>query len=98
MSSTVHARILCERLKLANASPRCGAKRRDGEPCRGAAMVNGRCRMHGGRSTGPRTAEGKARIAAAAFKHGHYTAGAKRERAEARAAYLVLRAMLAGGP
>ena len=87
LSSTPQARIMRERLKLANASPRCGAKRRDGEPCRGAAMVNGRCRMHGGRSTGPRPAEGKARIAAAAFRHGYYTAEAKRERAEARAAY-----------
>ena len=29
-----------------------------------------RCRLHGGLSTGPRTAEGKARIAAAHWKHG----------------------------
>ena len=27
---------------------RCSAKRRDGGPCRQAAMMNGRCRMHGG--------------------------------------------------
>jgi len=31
----------------------CGAHARTtGEPCRGAAMPNGRCRMHGGKSTG----------------------------------------------
>ena len=42
-------------LALANASRRCGARCRDGERCRGAAMANGRCRMHGGPSTGPRT-------------------------------------------
>ena len=31
----------------------CGAKARStGEPCRGAAMKNGRCRLHGGLSTG----------------------------------------------
>lgn len=31
----------------------CGAHARTtGEPCRGAAMANGRCRMHGGKSTG----------------------------------------------
>ena len=95
MSSTLHARILCERLELANASPRCGAKRRDCEPCRGAAMVNGRCRMHGGRSTGPRTAEGKARIAAAAFRHGYYSAEAKRERQQARLNLATLRELLA---
>lgn len=26
----------------------CGAKTRSGKPCRGSAMANGRCRMHGG--------------------------------------------------
>jgi len=30
----------------------CGAKTRSGEPCKGHAMANGRCRMHGGSSTG----------------------------------------------
>lgn len=30
----------------------CGAKTRSGEPCKNAAMPNGRCRMHGGKSTG----------------------------------------------
>ena len=33
--------------------------------CRAWAMPNGRCRVHGGASTGPRTAEGKARVVAA---------------------------------
>ena len=30
----------------------CGAKTRSGEPCKGKAMANGRCRLHGGKSTG----------------------------------------------
>jgi len=31
----------------------CGAKTRaTGKPCRGSAMANGRCRLHGGASTG----------------------------------------------
>ncbi len=34
----------------------CGAKTRAGAPCRNIPMKNGRCRMHGGGSTGPRTA------------------------------------------
>ena len=34
-------------------SPRCGAKTRVGTPCKAPAMKNGRCRMHGGKSTGP---------------------------------------------
>ncbi len=43
----------------AREAPRCGAHARTtGKPCRGAAMANGRCRMHGGKSTGPRTPEG----------------------------------------
>ena len=28
----------------------CGAKRRDGKPCKAPAMENGRCRIHGGKS------------------------------------------------
>jgi hypothetical protein len=39
-----------EALKLA---PKCGAyARTTGNPCKNASMPNGRCRMHGGRSTG----------------------------------------------
>ena len=30
----------------------CGAKTRSGQPCKSKAMANGRCRMHGGKSTG----------------------------------------------
>ncbi len=33
--------------------------------CRAWAMENGRCRVHGGASTGPKTLEGKARVVAA---------------------------------
>ena len=36
-------------------------------------MANGRCRMHGGASTGPRTAEGLARIKKARTVHGRYS-------------------------
>jgi hypothetical protein len=39
-----------EALKLA---PKCLAHARTtGEPCKNASMKNGRCRMHGGKSTG----------------------------------------------
>ena len=61
-------------LPLAQSSPRCGARARNGNPCRSAAMANGRCRMHGGASTGPRTAEGVARIKKARTVHGRYSA------------------------
>ena len=59
-----------EALKLA---PKCGAHARTtGNPCKNASMPNGRCRMHGGRSTGrPET-------------HGQRTKKAKTERQEIR--------------
>lgn len=44
----------------------CGAKRhRDGQPCQAKSEPGKRrCRFHGGRSTGPRTPEGRARALA----------------------------------
>src|SRR6185503_20738700 len=72
-------------LAVADACPRCGAKRRrGGGTCRAPAMANGRCRLHGGKSTGPRTPEGLERSRRARFVHGYYTAEAKAARAEAR--------------
>lgn len=59
-------------LALANAAPRCGANTRAGTSCCAPAMANGRCRMHGGLSTGPRTPEGLARSRTANWKHGDY--------------------------
>ena len=53
---------------------RCGAKTRRGTECqRPAHKRNGRCGLHGGRSTGARTPEGLRRISAANLKHGRYT-------------------------
>ena len=53
-------------------APWCGARTRAGGSCLGLAMVSGRCRMHGGASTGPRTAVGLARMVAAKTAHGRY--------------------------
>jgi hypothetical protein len=60
-------------------APRCGARTRNGTPCMGSAMTNGRCRMHGGRSTGPRTPQGLARSRKARWKHGRYSLRARAE-------------------
>jgi len=50
---------------------RCLAKTRKGTPCQNPVVADrNRCRMHGGKSTGPRTLEGKARSIAAHTKHG----------------------------
>ena len=43
----------------------CGAKTRQGTSCKNTRLYkNGRCKNHGGLSTGPRTEEGKARALA----------------------------------
>jgi hypothetical protein len=51
---------------------RCGAKNRRGLPCLGrpATERNGRCRFHGGLSTGPKTPETRAK-SIAAMQAGH---------------------------
>jgi hypothetical protein len=43
----------------------CGAKKKDGTPCRMSPMPNGRCRLHGGKSL--------AGIASPLFKDGRYS-------------------------
>lgn len=64
---------------LSKAVP-CGAKTRGGSPCQCPGMANGRCRLHGGLSTGPKTDEGIERIRRAVTKHGKYSASAKAEK------------------
>ena len=55
-------------------SGRCGAQTRKGARCQSPAMPNGRCRMHGGKSTGAPKGNKNA------WKHGHYSEVAKAER------------------
>lgn len=61
-------------LDAAWQTKRCGAKTKRGGVCNGMAMKNGRCRVHGGASTGPRTPEGKARAQRSNWKHGRRSA------------------------
>ena len=61
-------------LDAASKATRCLALTRKGTPCQAPAMKNGRCRMHGGKSTGPPLGSQNALI------HGFYTAKAKAER------------------
>jgi hypothetical protein len=66
-------------------APRCGARNRAGESCRAPAIRGKkRCQMHGGKSTGPRTADGLARSKRSTWVHGYYSAEAIAERREAR--------------
>lgn len=66
-------------------SPRCGARTRSGTSCRAPAMQNGRCRMHGGTSTGAPQGNRNA------WKHGRYTAESIAARREVTA---LIRAMV----
>lgn len=63
----------------------CGAKTKGtGEPCKRYACKNGRCKYHGGRSTGPRTEEGRRRCGEVNLKHGMRTKKAMEERKRVR--------------
>ena len=66
---------------------RCAAKsKRSGEQCKKPAMRGKAvCDFHGGRSTGPKTQAGKARIAAAHTIHGRETQDQRAERSAASA-------------
>ena len=53
-------------MKQINLSKFCGAyARTTGNPCLGRPMNNGRCKLHGGKSTGATSLEGKKRVAEA---------------------------------
>jgi hypothetical protein len=74
------------------ASPRCGARAKStGCPCRAPGMRKadgsyGRCRLHGGASTGPRSPEGRERCRLARLRHGLYCRAAVEARRADRAA------------
>ena len=60
---------------------RCGAHARStGQPCKAKALANGRCKNHGGMSTGPKTVEGRRAVATATAKR---MASGQQERATA---------------
>jgi hypothetical protein len=80
MLVTAGGRVVCRRCTALST--------RTGEQCRRPALRNSKsakCQFHGGRSTGPRTAAGKARIAAAKTKHGTETRGLRAARSAAGA-------------
>ena len=66
---------------------RCDAKSKRTQLQCGAPAIRGKikCRIHGGKSSGPRTEEGKANSAAANLKHGRYTQQAQTQRSESSA-------------
>jgi hypothetical protein len=71
-----------------------GAKTRRGTASQRPAMRNGRCRMHGGSSTGPRTAAGLKRSRRANWKHGARSRAVRELQAENRRCLRELKALL----
>ena len=72
---------------------KCGAKSKTNHhlPCRLRALSNGRCRFHGGKSTGP-TEEGRKRLAEINTKHGYWSKERIAERRKLRMLFKELRA------
>jgi hypothetical protein len=71
---------------------RCQAKsKRSGEQCKKPAIRNKRvCTIHGGRSSGPKTEEGRQRIADARTVHGEETRAKREQRSRSSAKLLAL--------
>jgi hypothetical protein len=64
----------------ASPVPACGARTRAGTPCRMTDLwFNGRCKFHGGMSTGPRTPEGRMQSAINGRRGGRPRKGVQRE-------------------
>jgi hypothetical protein len=75
---TAGGRIVCRRCTALSS--------RHGGQCRRPALKtskSAKCQFHGGRSTGPKSAEGKAKIAAAQRKTGYETQQARSARSAA---------------
>ena len=74
--TSVNRQKLLEASKTTRFGPgwpgrRCGAKTRAGRACKNPAIGSrNRCMLHGGKSTGPKSIEGKARVVAANTRHG----------------------------
>ena len=71
-----------------HAALRCGARTRQGTPCRAPAMANGRCRMHGGKLRGGPPDNRHA------WKHGRYSGEAIRRRREVAALVREMRSLV----
>jgi DNA-binding XRE family transcriptional regulator len=66
MLTVLTAELMSDEQPTTTPDQRCGARTRKGTPCKCKALPGKqRCKFHGGMSTGPKTAEGRARIAEA---------------------------------
>ena len=75
----------------------CRARTRSGGLCRNwTVRGRSRCRMHGGKSTGPRTSEGLERSRKARWKHGRYSAKTVAKRRRRKAEQRKMNAIIGG--
>jgi hypothetical protein len=58
---------------MTGRSPLRGSIQADRQALPRSSMPNGRCKLHGGKSTGPRTPEGLERSRRANWKHGDFS-------------------------
>jgi len=85
MESYYHDVMMCD---SRTGKAICGARTRKGAPCqRTRLMLGGRCRCHGGMSTGPKTPEGLQRAIQAMHDVRHTPEGRQAHSARMRAAW-----------
>lgn len=65
--------MIKDRFNIKNAKKCLAKSKRSGLPCQSPAMKNGRCRLHGGKSTGARTRQGIKKLRQVNLIHGKYT-------------------------
>jgi hypothetical protein len=92
MSKTLHLERHLQTLGGRVMCARCQAhSKRTGQQCRAPAIVGrNKCRFHGGKSTGPKTAEGRQRCAEARTVHGRETTDIRVKRSLVSAQLAVL--------
>jgi hypothetical protein len=92
MSKTLHLEQNLQTLGGRVTCERCQARsKRTGQQCRAPAISGkSKCRSHGGKSTGPKTPEGRQRCAQARTTHGQQTTSMRIERSLASARLAIL--------
>jgi hypothetical protein len=86
--TTAGGKIICRRCQAMS--------KRTGKQCGAAAdrhSKTSRCKWHGGRSTGPKTEQGRQRCAEAKITHGNQTREKRKQNAIASTKLLLLRAL-----
>lgn len=61
------------RFNITNAKKCMANTKRNKTPCQAPAMKNGRCRLHGGKSTGARTRKGLKILREVNYRNGRHT-------------------------